>query len=127
MTSKSRKVLRNKRAQKRTDHAAGCRVSDTERNRVLADIDELTKLGGIEPSLGAYTKHALLSHGRLRRMEAGIRDLYERATKVAETHAKDVEARQDEPGAGGYAGGPFILRSLQDVLGELSALLESAR
>lgn len=75
MAKTRRKTIRPKKAQKRTDHPAGCRVNDDELARVRRDISELTEHGGITPSVGAYTKHALLSHRRLRMIEGKLRHL----------------------------------------------------
>ena len=75
MKKTSRKTIRRSRKQKRSDHAAGCRVNQQELDAINVDILELAALGGIKPSLGAYVKHATLSHARLRKLEATIRKL----------------------------------------------------
>ena len=82
MTKTSRKTLRpvaprrhGKKAPARTDHPAGCRISDAERSAVLEDIKHIETASGHAPSLGSYTKHALLSHPRYRRMEVQLRKL----------------------------------------------------
>lgn len=74
MKKNSRKTLK-KRVRARTDHPAGCRISDDERTRLLADVAAVAQASGMAVSLGAYTKHALLSHARYRRMEVELRKL----------------------------------------------------
>lgn len=75
MKTRRKNIRPPKKARQRTDHPAGCRVTDNELAAVRADIDDLAELGGPKPSLGAYTKHALLSHRRLRRIEAAAKAL----------------------------------------------------
>lgn len=75
MKKTSRKAIRPKKARARTDHPAGCRVSDGELSTVRSDIDLIGQASGIKPSLGSYTKHALLSYPRYRRLEVQLRKL----------------------------------------------------
>ena len=75
MKKTSKKNLRTKSSRKRTDHPAGCRVNDDELAAVRGDIDAIAQASGHKPSLGAYTKHALVSHQRYRRMEVQLRKL----------------------------------------------------
>lgn len=72
MKKTSRKNLRPK-AQKRTDHPAGCRISTEERTRIQSEIIELKDKSGIDVTIGSYTKHALLNHSRLRRIEQSLK------------------------------------------------------
>lgn len=73
MKKTSKKNLKKERASRvRTDYSAGCRISEAERDRLMGEI---VRLGGIRPSLGAYTKHALLEYARLSTIEARLRGL----------------------------------------------------
>lgn len=74
-SNRSRKTIRPKKARTRTDHPAGCRVNADELATVRGDIDAIAQTSGIKPSLGSYTKHALLSYPRYRRLEVGLRKL----------------------------------------------------
>ena len=78
MKKTSRKVVKAKPARQRTDHSAGCRVNDAELAQVRADIAETVKGAGIPISLGAYTKHAILEHFRLRKLENLVKDIIAR-------------------------------------------------
>jgi methylthioribose-1-phosphate isomerase len=63
---------------KRKDHPVGIRLSDSELDMVKVDCDEITATTGFEIKVGSYAKHAVVSHRRLRRFEARVRDLVSR-------------------------------------------------
>lgn len=50
------------------------RLKDAEEKIVTDDIAQMKRDGGVEPSVGLYCKHATLSHARLRRIEALVRE-----------------------------------------------------
>jgi len=111
MKKTSRKAIRPKKARARTDHPAGCRVSDGELSTVRSDIDLIGQASGIKPSLGSYTKHALLSYPRYRRMEVQLRKLLtddpEEFAPIDELTRKIIDATSEDlvdfPGTeGGY-------------------------
>lgn len=110
MKKTSRKAIRPKKARARTDHPAGCRVSDGELSTVRSDIDLIGQASGIKPSLGSYTKHALLSYPRYRRMEVQLRKLM--ADEAIESYFAGAE-----PGEGSDAGPEFYK--------EVKAILEA--
>lgn len=70
-----KKISKKTVKRKRTDHAAACRVDNEELAIVQADIEQIRQTAGIPITLGAYTKLAILSHARLRRLERGIKEL----------------------------------------------------
>lgn len=55
-------------------HLLGARYTDAEVKQIRDDIQEMVSSGGIEVSPNAYIKHASLTHARLRKLEAAIRE-----------------------------------------------------
>lgn len=51
------------------------RLKPEERALMEADIAAIAASGGIRPKLSAYAKHGMLSHPRLRKLEAAVRSL----------------------------------------------------
>lgn len=71
MKNTSRKTI--KRARKRKDHPAGCRVNDSELAHIDADIADMKRASGLTISRGAYAKHAILEYPALRRLLHSVR------------------------------------------------------
>lgn len=89
MKRTSRKTINP--ARKRTDHSAGCRLSDAEHARAIADVAETSKGSGIPISLGAYVKHATLEHFRLRKLEVLVLDIIAREDRRQDAEPVDFE------------------------------------
>lgn len=126
MTKVSRKTLK-KKSRKRTDHPAGCRVNDAELAAVNADINELERLGGIRPSVGAYVKHALLSHARLRKLEASLAAFYKTHRHRLDGLAADIVEGNEPDAPGGEFGGKPVIPAFEGfakAMDELKAILE---
>jgi hypothetical protein len=90
MKKTSKKVLKAP-ARKRNDYGAGCRLTSNERDAVMHDVEKVKAASGFPLTLGAYTKHALMDHGRLRNLEKRIRDFHE----AAAADLKDEELAVD--------------------------------
>ncbi len=93
MKTTSRKVIKKPikaATRKRADHPAGCRVSDVELVRIRHDIAEIQKGSGIPVSLGAYTKHAILEHFRLRKLETLVKDIVAREDRRQDADGVDA-------------------------------------
>jgi hypothetical protein len=71
-----KKPRRSTKTTKRADHSIGIRVSPAELIGLQEAIVRLSAASGIDVKLGAYAKHAVLSHARLRSMEADVRALH---------------------------------------------------
>lgn len=126
MTKVSRKTIRKKNARTRTDHPAGCRINDVELAAVLADIDELAQAGGPRPSVGSYTKHALLSYSRFRKLEARLRALYNEHKGACDGFATDIVAGSEPNAPGGeYGQKPTVpaFEAYSKMLVELNGIL----
>lgn len=129
MTKVRRKTLRSKSksARTRTDHPAGCRINDAERDQVMADIADIKQASGHAPSLGSYTKHALLSHPRYRRMEVQLRKLLaDDAVMAIDFDAVTNKLLDAENGYESVTEGTFD-RVRQALIQESAAILAPAR
>lgn len=111
MTKTSRKTKPKAAPRKRTDYPAGCRLSAAERERAIQDVAAVSKASGMPVSLGAYTKHALLSHGRYRRMEVKIRE-------ALANEGTDSGLSSEDPGEYANAAERFLhrIRSIMEAL-----------
>jgi len=116
MKKLSKKNLRSKSkpTKSRTDHPAGCRINDAERDQVMSDIADIKQASGHAPSLGSYTKHALLSHPRYRRMEVQLRKLL--ADEAVDSYFAGQEPLADPEGEAG-----------RKFYNDVKAILENAR
>ncbi|HKQ65981.1 MAG TPA: hypothetical protein VJZ73_13285 [Methylomirabilota bacterium] len=89
MKNTSRKTI--KKARKRKDHPAGCRVNDAELARIDADVADLKRASGMSISRGAYAKHAILEHGRLRRLDVAVKAIIAREDKRQDAEPVDLD------------------------------------
>jgi hypothetical protein len=79
---------KKKPKQVRMDYPVGCRVKREEIERIRADIALVEQdNSGIPVSLGAYTKHAVLDHARLHRLEASLKDIVQSNTGAEVVYA----------------------------------------
>lgn len=54
--------------------AVNIRLKPKEAAQVVADVESAVAAAGFPLTVSAYAKHAILSHGRLRRMESMLKD-----------------------------------------------------
>lgn len=87
MKKTSRKTIRPKPDKERTDTPVGFRLNAADLVRVQADLLRVKEDAGIQIKIGSYAKHALLEHGRLRRLEQALRE--HAANQVAEPLTND--------------------------------------